>query len=871
MIRVDGLTKIYKSKFKDSCIALDNVSFTLPNKGFVFIVGKSGSGKTTLLSLLGGLDEISKGDIVMMGQSVKDFSHKDFVDYRNSTIGFIFQDFHLLDELTIEENIRLSLSLQNIENDNPVQQALCDVGLQDYAKRYPKELSGGEKQRVAIARALVKNPHILLADEPTGNLDSKTTIQILTLLKKLSENRLVVIVSHNLADAREYADRIIELSYGKIINDLKRNPLYDSNVKIKQNHLFLPINKKLNDDEITIINDALKNGKINTLVQVDEVFVENNDSSIAQSVTYEKSKTTHISLKNTLKLGIKFLKKDALKVCVYSLIVACLIAILGLSELIATFKPSTIIQKELTSSNQHNIAIAKNDLVEQNISTNSSCIFDISDEEIQKYYDNGYEGNAYKLVNVTLQYGTHSTLCHSHLITTYSPTDTFYNGLRGTLVTTEEYIKNLFGSIEYVALADKIEDGGIYVTDYSADAMIFYAPGIFPDYKSVLGHNKSSNNNTFAYVNGIIKTGYKEKYDYYLNIFKDINLTSEQIQDIVSTREYQQYYDDVLMNLSIGYTTNPNFVDDFIELNAKTWCPTGNSSFEYNGESYTLPSTFFENSYTRTDKNLADNELTMNYSTYNQIFRTNYTEGTYKDFTPHEVTFRYSYYYDLNSVNTVYTFTAKIVELNNGYRISLSDNLFKQALRYNTFTSGVYFDDISDVETILNTADESGMYATSVIALSLSSVTKAVSVFSDFFYIIFFALCASGILIISSYGIKLIKERTYEIGILKSLGIRNKDLSLILGLQIVVLLVLTISFYIIGSYSFINLANDLLLTSIQEIAKDTFIIDVKILQMRGIHVLLNSSIVAGITLISFAFPLVKLYRLKPTNIMKSGD
>lgn len=627
----------------------------------------------------------------------------------------------------------------------------------------------------------------------------------------------------------------------------------------------------MNDSELTLINDALKNGEIDSLVQVDEVFVKNSDVKIAQDLHLPKTKTKHISLQNNLKLGIKFLKKDAVKVCIYSLVVACLIAILGLSELIATFKPSAIIQNELTSSDQHNIALAKNDLVGQNISTNSSCIFDISDEEIQKYYDNGYKGNAYKLVNVTLQYGPHSTLCHTHLISTYNPTDSFYNGLRGTLVTTEEYIKNLFGSIEYVALADKIEDGGIYVTDYSADAMILYAPNIFPDYKSVLGHNKSSNNNTFAYVNGIIKTGYKEKYSYYLNVFKDVNLTSEQIKDIVSTREYQQYYDDVLMNLSIGYTTNPNFVDDFIELNAKTWCPTGNSSFEYNGKDYEIPSTFFENSYTRTNKNLSDNELTMNYSTYNQIFDTNYTEETYKDFEPHEVTFKYSYYYDLNAVNTVYTFTATIKELNTGYRISLSDNLFKKALRYNTFTSGVYFDDISNVETILNTADENGMYATSVIALSLSSVTKAVSVFSDFFYIIFFALCASGILIIASYGFKLIKERTYEIGILKALGIRNKDLSLIFGLQIVMLLLLTISIYIIGSFSFVNLANDLLLASIQEIAKDTFIIDVKILKMNGTHILLNSAIVAAITLISFAFPLVKLYRLKPTNIMKSGD
>lgn len=568
---------------------------------------------------------------------------------------------------------------------------------------------------------------------------------------------------------------------------------------------------------------------------------------------------------------MRFLKKDAVKVCLYSLIVACLIAILGLSELIATFTPSAVIEKELAESDQRIISIGKNDIVDQNIITNSSCIFDISDEEIQKFYDNGYTGNAYKLVNVTLQYGTHSTLCHTHLITSYSPTDAYYNGLRGTLVTTEEYIKSLFGSIEYVALADKVEDYGIYITDYSADAILLYTPQFFPDYNSILGHHKSSNNNTFAYVNGIIKTGYKERYDYFLNVFKDPNLTQEGMKEIVSTREYQQYYDDVLMNLSVGYTTNPNFVDDFIESNAKTWCPTGLSSFEYNGEKYEIPSTVFENSYTRTNNNLSDNQLTMNYATYNQIFGTNYTLETLDLFEPHDVTFRYSYYYDLNSQNEVYSFTATIVALNDGYRISLSDNIFKQALRYNTFTSGVYFDDISDVSSILNVADENGMYATSVITLSLQSVTKAVSVFSDFFYIIFFGLCASVILIIASYGFKLIKERTYEIGILKALGARNKDLSLILSLQIVVLLILTVAVYVAGSFSFIDIANDVLLTSIQEIAKDSFIIDVDILQISVTQILVNSLIVAVIVMVSFAFPLIKLYRLKPTNIMKSGD
>ena len=219
MINISNLTKIYKSKNKEKCIAIDNISLTLEDKGFIFIIGKSGSGKTTLLGLLGGLDNITSGDIIINGLSFNSFKYNDFTNYRNQMIGYVFQDFHLIDELTVEENIALSLNLQNIKYTTEIKDALKNVDLSGYEKRYPKELSGGEKQRVAIARALVKNPKIILADEPTGNLDTKTTTQILNLLKELSKERLVLMVSHNLSDANKYADRIIELSNGKIIND----------------------------------------------------------------------------------------------------------------------------------------------------------------------------------------------------------------------------------------------------------------------------------------------------------------------------------------------------------------------------------------------------------------------------------------------------------------------------------------------------------------------------------------------------------------------------------------------------------------------------------------------------------------------------
>ena len=248
MIEIKNLTKIYKSRNKEKFVAIDNITINLDDNGFVFIIGKSGSGKTTLLSLIGGLDNITSGDVIINGNSFSKFKYKDFINYRNQMIGYIFQDFHLIDDLTIEENIAISLDLQNIKITNEIENALKSVDLEGYGKRYPKELSGGEKQRIAIARALVKDPKIILADEPTGNLDSKTTTQILNLLKELSKDRLVLMVSHNLMDANNYADRIIELSEGKILNDYIRNIDYCYECQIIDKKLILPINKKITDE-----------------------------------------------------------------------------------------------------------------------------------------------------------------------------------------------------------------------------------------------------------------------------------------------------------------------------------------------------------------------------------------------------------------------------------------------------------------------------------------------------------------------------------------------------------------------------------------------------------------------------------------------
>ncbi len=202
--------------------ALDNVSLNLRDNEFVAVLGPSGSGKTTLLNIIGGLDHYDSGDLVINGVSTKRYKDRDWDSYRNHTIGFVFQSYNLIPHQSVLANVELALTISGIskrERKKRALEALRQVGLEEQAHKKPNQMSGGQMQRVAIARALVNNPDILLADEPTGALDSETSIQVMELLKEVAKDRLVVMVTHNPELAQAYATRIVRLKDGKILDD----------------------------------------------------------------------------------------------------------------------------------------------------------------------------------------------------------------------------------------------------------------------------------------------------------------------------------------------------------------------------------------------------------------------------------------------------------------------------------------------------------------------------------------------------------------------------------------------------------------------------------------------------------------------------
>lgn len=235
MIKLVNINKYYKSG-SENYHALRDINLEFGDSGMHFIHGKSGSGKSTLLNVLGGIDKYDSGDLIIDNVSTADFSRKDFNTYRNTYIGFVFQEFNVLKGLNVYENIALSLELQHMnikKNHDRIQEIIDKVGLTGLEKRMMNQISGGQRQRVAIARALIKNPRVIIADEPTGNLDSKNSKMVMDLLKELSKDHLIIVVTHSDTLAHKYADRIIDIKDGAVIKDTGNTKATEKDLVLK--------------------------------------------------------------------------------------------------------------------------------------------------------------------------------------------------------------------------------------------------------------------------------------------------------------------------------------------------------------------------------------------------------------------------------------------------------------------------------------------------------------------------------------------------------------------------------------------------------------------------------------------------------------
>ena len=351
MLETKELYKIYKPKKGVPVEAINKVSLKFPDTGMVFLLGKSGSGKSTLLNLLGGLDKYDGGEIIINGVSSAAFKQQHFDSYRNTYVGFIFQEYNVLDEFSVGANIALAIELQNRKADEKEINAILDeVDLNGYGTRKPNELSGGQKQRVAIARALVKNPQIIMADEPTGALDSLTGRQVFDTLKKLSKSKLVIVVSHDREFAEQYADRIIELSDGVVTSDVELDtsaPIAEQEPGLTYCDNVVEVSRgyQLTEEDRKAINEYIEKLSADSL-EITAVrkgrssrrFTKTDESKIAArdgaSFKLIKSK---LPLKNAFKIGGSGLKHKKIRLVFTIFLSFIAFALFGLSDTLGAY------------------------------------------------------------------------------------------------------------------------------------------------------------------------------------------------------------------------------------------------------------------------------------------------------------------------------------------------------------------------------------------------------------------------------------------------------------------------------------------------------------------------------------------------------
>lgn len=375
-LEVRNLVKTYKIKNQDPVKALDDVSLLFPETGLVFILGKSGSGKSTLLNVMGGLDSLDSGEIIINDRSSKSFSGSEMDSYRNTYLGFIFQEYNILNDFNIHDNVALAIELQNRKADEATINAILEeVDLKGFAKRKPNEMSGGQKQRVAIARALVKDPKIIFADEPTGALDSNTGKAVFETLRKLSKTRLVVCVSHDRDFAEHFGDRVIEMKDGKVISDISKRDVEPESAAngislIGDNVIRFAKGRELTAADLPIINAALKKAEGQAFLSVDQhvneticesarisadgsrqEFFDTKPNEVKAGSGKFKAIKSHFPLKDAFRMGSKSLTVKPVRLAFTILLSFTSFGLFGLTATMARVNAVDVEVNTLTDSN----------------------------------------------------------------------------------------------------------------------------------------------------------------------------------------------------------------------------------------------------------------------------------------------------------------------------------------------------------------------------------------------------------------------------------------------------------------------------------------------------------------------------------------
>ena len=851
MFQIVDLVKPY-DKGANALRALDHINLTLPDKGLVFILGKSGCGKSTLLNMLGGLDDVTSGKVIYDGVDLSTLGEQELNNYRNNYVGIIYQNFNLFEKETVYDNVYVAgRRKQKAELEKKIDGLLQDLSLEGKKHALIKNLSGGQKQRVAIARALVKDSRVILADEPTGNLDSRNTKLIFDILKKAAEERLVVVVSHDVKSAEAYADRIIYLSDGTVVGDVTRNETFretDSTV------IDLPAECELSEERIAAINESLSADKLE--LRKDKGKFCPTENAAAAPEAKADVKTREKNAYTPLAISGKFLKGTYLSFIFSSLLVVIIIALLAFSVSMINFDTSGAISM-INETYDAKAYILKKSFSPYNdpLNVSKGMLYEVGEGDAAAFIENGYTGAVYPIYDVSLDNKNTDDLKRSG----NDLYDSFYSsGGLGVAVVNEEYLKATFGDLTLLAgsLYGLDKSDAIVVTDYFADSVINnskYSTGksyVSDDpndpYQKVV--NRVMNGR--YKIGAVIKTDYKEKYAELIDLYTELAQDPQRSRDLKKT-----IYEHPLLNyfamevnttLNLGYSLNPNYEsallalpDDYYFTRVPSFTILDKPGAFLASSSLTYPKMYS----TRGKIELSRGEMSMARTTYNTIFGKSVNTSK-AGFEEQEITLQLHKPDEPLDGEPFMTLRLKVVDVYDsgsdkwqfGYFNDEDYLAIKGAYFY---PYALLFDDPYQCYSLTGISTDLYYYSDLSVYSPVFTVCQIIDVFSDVFKFIFIALIVIVAVILLLHDLRVIKKSRYLIGVYKSMGYPSGAFSAAAVLDSVYMNAAIYALSVLLSYFSTKLVNSLLTESFAE--------------------LFNEPLIASLTLVGFSFPLVSVF------------
>ena len=857
-------------------MALDHISFTLPDNGMVFVLGKSGSGKSTLLNLLGGLDEFEDGEIFFEDEKLSAFTQKDFYDYRCRHIGFVFQDFHLLEELTVEENIALVFDLESADHGDRIPYALEKVGMAEYASRYPRELSGGQKQRVAMARAIAKNPEVILCDEPTGNLDADNSRQILDLLKEFSKTKLVIIVSHNIPDAETYADRILELRDGKIMRDDVRRDGYDNSFAISQEGvLTLPYNKTLSTDQIDKMVEGIRSSEVKKVVQNDDGFHKVGELKF-RGRPYSR-RNAGMSFKNTMRLTRTMMRNQYMRFLLTAITATLIISCFSVFQSFLHYDVNNSLSTAMIENDFPVMVYQKAEVSGSETSLTTTNLIHINEEDLAAFRNTKYGKDMYILYAHTLPVQANSGDKINKKVSLNARTNVsnFYvSETYGVLACPPAFLTRVFGNngqLEVLAGDISQPNKGIIITDYVADGIIMGNPARYPTYESIIGTFQDSKGNTYGKIDAIIKTNYQEEFGDLKNRMTQMRKDGDTsgLKDLMATDEFLRFAEAVQLLLGVSYTFSENYIaDTATSTDFGVTAYSGKMSFNIDGVEGAAnfsPQIADESNYT---KDINVGEVVLGKTLYSSIMAER-GEGTAgDDFEPFDITMVYRSRNGEEIGTRTYRVVALTTRITSGFYLSTEDFLDARELTISPY--GLYFDDPHSA-TVLNSVAASRDFVVSNVENDTATrLNRLIITFSDLFRMFEVFLLAICVAYLAAFGANVIQRNKYQIGIIKSLGGKTNQLARIFLAQLLVVGAMIFALSTFGIWGATSVANHIL-TSSMKTHMNIDIFHYTIIDFFPKLATIDLVLVLLLTIVSSLVPLIAVHKIKPINIIKAKE